>query len=274
MDIGSRTTLNNGVEMPWFGLGVFESEEGGEVEKAVAFALANGYRSIDTASFYRNEKGVGDAVRLSKIPREDIFITSKLWNSEQGYKNTYKAFESSLEKLQVSYLDLYLIHWPGGKKSVDSWKAMEELYKEGKIRSIGVSNFLVKHLKEFLPECRIRPAVNQVEFHPWLVQPELLVFCKENKIQPEAWSPIMKGRVNDIPVLKTIAEKYRKSPVQVVLRWDIQMGVITIPKSVKPERITSNAGIFDFELDENEMALISQLDKNRRLGPHPDEVIF
>ena len=274
MDITSKTVLNNGVEMPWLGLGVFRSEQGGELENAISVALQNGYRSIDTASFYQNEKGVGDAVARSSVPREEIFITTKLWNSDQGYKSTHKAFESSLEKLQTSYIDLYLIHWPGGKKSIDSWKAMEELYQKGKIRAIGVSNFLIKHFEAFLPECKVKPAVNQIEFHPGLVQPELLAYCEKNQIRPEAWSPIMKGRVNDIPLLKEIAEKYKKTPVQIVLRWDIQKGVVTIPKSVTPERIFSNADIFDFELTGEEIAWIDRLDKNQRMGFHPDELIF
>ncbi len=274
MNIESKVVLNNGMEMPWFGLGVFRSEEGGEVENAVAVALKNGYRSIDTASFYQNERGVGKAIRESGIPREEICITTKLWNSDQGYHSTYKAFEESLAKLQTSYLDLYLIHWPGGRKSVDSWRAMEELCQKEKIRAIGVSNFFVKHLKSFLPECKIKPAVNQVELHPRLVQPELLRFCREHKIQPEAWSPIMKGQVNNIPEVKRIADKHGKTPVQVVLRWDIQKEVITIPKSANPERIISNADIFDFELNKKEMALIDDLDRNQRLGPHPDEVLF
>jgi len=274
MDIKSKVILNNGVEMPWLGLGVFMSKDGQEVENAVKAALAHGYRSIDTASIYQNERGVGKAICESGIPREEIFLTSKVWNSDQGYESTIRAFEKSLDKLQTGYLDLYLIHWPKGKLSVETWKAMEELHAKGKIRAIGVSNFLVHHLKEFLPECRIAPAVNQVEFHPELVQPELLEFCKKNQIQQEAWSPIMKGRVNEIPVLKTLAVKYGKTPVQVVLRWDIQKGVVTIPKSVNPGRIISNANIFDFELSEEDMAEISRLDKNRRIGPHPDHISF
>ena len=274
MDIKSKVILNNGVEMPWLGLGVFMSKDGQEVENAVKAALAHGYRSIDTASIYQNEKGVGKAICESGIPREEIFLTSKVWNSDQGYESTIRAFEKSLDKLQTGYLDLYLIHWPKGKLSVETWKAMEELHAKGKIRAVGVSNFLVRHLKEFLPECRVAPAVNQVEFHPELVQPELLEFCKKNQIQQEAWSPIMKGRVNEIPVLKALAVKYGKTPVQVVLRWDIQKGVVTIPKSVNPGRIISNANIFDFELSEEDMAEISRLDKNRRIGPHPDHISF
>ena len=274
MDITSTTKLNNGVEMPWLGLGVFRSEEGTEVENAVLAALSNGYRSIDTAAIYHNEKGVGKAIKASGIQREEIFLTTKVWNSDQGYQSTFEAFNQSIEKLETDYIDLYLIHWPKGKKSVDTWKAMEELYKRGKIRAIGVSNFLVHHLEDFLPECNISPMVNQVEFHPELIQPDLLEYCKKKGIQMEAWSPIMKGRVNTIPVIKGLANKYKKTPVQVVLRWDIQKGIVTIPKSVTPERIISNADVFDFELSAEDMDKINQLDQNKRIGFHPDSIPF
>jgi diketogulonate reductase-like aldo/keto reductase len=274
MNIASKVKLNNGVEMPWFGLGVFMSREGVEVENAVKMALKNGYRHIDTAAIYKNEKGVGKAIRESGIPREEIFVTSKVWNTEQGYETTLAAFDESLEKLQMDYLDLYLVHWPKGNRSVETWKALEELYKKGRVRAIGISNFLVHHLDEFLPHCKIMPAVNQYEFHPELMQPGLLEYCKKRGIQPEAWSPIMKGRVNDIPVMQALAAKYGKNPVQVVLRWDIQKGVVTIPKSVTPERIISNADIFDFELSDEDMAKIDKLDKEARIGGHPDYITF
>lgn len=260
--------------MPWFGLGAFQSKEGAEIENAILTALANGYRSIDTASAYQNERGVGKAIKKSGIPREEIFVTSKVWNTQQGYKSTLMAFEETMEKLDTAYLDLYLIHWPKGKKSVDTWKAMEELYKRGRIRAIGVSNFLTHHLDDFLPECSVFPTVNQVEFHPELVQPELLEYCKNKDIQMEAWSPIMKGKVNYIPLLLELAVKYGKTPVQIVLRWDIQKGVITIPKSVNTERIISNADIFDFEITPEDMKKIDGLDKNKRTGFHPDHVPF
>jgi len=276
MNIRSKVTLNNGVEMPWFGLGVFRSEEGPEVENAVIVALKNGYRHIDTAAIYKNERGVGNAVIESGVPREEIFLTSKVWNTDQGYHTTLEAFEESLEKLQTSYLDLYLIHWPKGKRSVETWRALEELYKKGRVRAIGISNFLVHHLKEFLPECNIIPAVNQYEFHPELLQPDLLEYCRKHGIQAEAWSPIMKGRVIEIPLMQELAEKYGKNPVHIVLRWDIQKGVVTIPKSVTPERIISNAHIFDFELTEEDMAKIDSLDKKEkgRIGFHPDKIPF
>ncbi len=274
MDISSKVKLNNGIEMPILGLGVFRSEEGEEVENAVKTALMHGYLGIDTASIYQNERGVGKAIKESGLNREDIFLTSKVWNTEQGYGRTLKALSNSLDKLQTEYLDLYLIHWPKGKRSVETWKALEELYEEGKIRAIGVSNFLIHHLEEFLPECKIIPAVNQVEFHPELIQPKLLTYCQNKGIQLEAWAPIMKGKVNEIPVMQEIASKYGKTPVQVVLRWDIQKGVVTIPKSVKPERIVSNADIFDFELSAEDMAKIDALDNNNRIGFHPDKIPF
>jgi diketogulonate reductase-like aldo/keto reductase len=260
--------------MPWFGLGTFRAEEGDEVERAVNVALENGYRSIDTAAVYQNEQGVGNAVKASNVAREDIFITSKVWNSEQGYTTTHKAFEETMEKLQLDYLDLYLIHWPKGKKSVETWKAMEELYNSGKIKAIGVSNFLVHHLDEFLPECKVVPTVNQVEFHPELIQPDLLNYCQEKDIQLEAWSPIMKGKIMEIPLFKELAGKYGKNPAQIVLRWDIQKSVVTIPKSVNPERIVANADIFDFELSEEDVLKIDNLDKNARIGFHPDNIPF
>lgn len=274
MNIFSKVKLNNGVEMPWFGLGVFRAKDGQEVENAVLTALKHGYRSIDTAAVYDNEKGVGNAVKESGVSREEIFLTSKVWNTDQGYKSTFRAFEESLERLQTDYLDLYLIHWPKGKRSVETWKAMEELYEEKRVRAIGVSNFLEHHLEDFLPECNIIPAVNQYEFHPELLQPKLLEYCLKKGIRPEAWSPIMRGKVNDIPVLQALAVKYGKTPVQIVLRWDIQKGVVTIPKSVTPERIISNADIFDFELSSEDIAKIDGLDKNNRLGGHPDHITF
>ncbi|MGQ8337152.1 aldo/keto reductase [Sunxiuqinia sp. A32] len=272
--IDSKVTLNNGTKMPWLGLGVFRSREGDEVVNAVKYALNIGYRSIDTAAIYQNERGVGKGIKESGIPREDIFLTSKVWNSDQGYQTTLEAFEKSLEKLQTDYLDLYLIHWPKGEKSIETWQALEELYLKGKIKAIGVSNFLIHQLTDLQKQASIKPMVNQVEFHPELVQPELLEFCKKEQIQVEAWSPIMKGKVNDIPVLKALAAKYQKSPVQIVLRWDIQKGVVTIPKSVTPERIKSNAEIFDFELSEDDIAKIDNLDKFKRIGPDPDNVDF
>lgn len=264
------TKLYNGVGMPWLGLGVHKAGAGSEVVAAIQCALQAGYRSIDTATYYQNEHSVGKAVVESGIPREDIFLTTKVWNTDQGYHSTISAFEASLEKLRTSYIDLYLIHWPQPGTTFETWKAMEELYEKGKIRAIGVCNFLIPHLKRLMESSRIKPMVNQFEFHPELVQPELLQFCKDNRIQPEAWRPIMKGRVNEIEFLQELSDKYQKTPVQIVLRWDIQKGVVTIPKSVTPERITSNADIFDFELSADDVARIDKLDKNVRLGEDPN----
>lgn len=270
--MNATTKLYNGVEMPWLGLGVHRAGSGSEVVAAVKCALQAGYRSIDTATYYQNEHRVGEAVGESGVPREAIFLTTKVWNSDQGYQSTIKAFETSLEKLQTNYLDLYLIHWPQAGTTFETWKAMEELYEKGQVRAIGVCNFLIPHLKRLIENSRVKPMVNQFEFHPELVQPELLQFCNSNQIQPEAWRPIMKGRVNEIVLLQELAEKYRKSPVQVVLRWDIQKGVVTIPKSVTPERIISNADVFDFELSEEDMAKIDSLDKQARMGEDPNQI--
>jgi len=270
----STVPLANGVSMPWLGLGVFRSPEGPEVENAVACALQNGYRSIDTAALYLNERGVGNAIRQSGIAREEIFLTTKIWNSDQGYQSAFRALEQSLEKLQTSYVDLYLIHWPKGELSLKTWKAMEEMYDKGLVRAIGVSNFMVHHLEQLMQHARIRPMVNQYEFHPRLLQPRLLSFCLDHQIRPEAWRPIMEGEVNQIPLMQELGIKYGKSPVQVVLRWDIQKGVVTIPKSVNAERIIHNAQIFDFEISAQDMVRIDQLDKGSRMGADPDDFDF
>ena len=268
----SRVKLYNGVEMPWLGLGVHRAGSGSEVIAAIQCALQAGYRSIDTATYYQNEHSVGNAILESGISREEIFLTTKVWNSDQGYHTTIKVFEESLEKLRTNYLDLYLIHWPQAGTTFETWKAMEELYEKGLIRAIGVCNFLIPHLKRLMENSRIKPMVNQFEFHPELVQPELLQFCKENQIQPEAWRPIMKGRVNELPLLQQLSEKYQKSPVQIVLRWDIQKGVVTIPKSVTPERIVHNADIFDFEISAEDVARIDALNRNARMGEDPNQI--
>lgn len=267
-------TLNNGVEMPWFGLGVFKAKDGREVEQAVHWALEQGYRSIDTAAVYENEQGVGNAVLGSGVPREDVFITTKVWNSDQGYDTTLRAFDASLKRLNTTYIDLYLIHWPVKQKYKDTWRALERIHEDGRARAIGVSNFMVHHLKDLLDDAEVTPAVNQVEFHPWLVQPALLEFCQDNGIFLEAWSPIMRGKVNEVPEIAAIAERHGKTPAQIVLRWDLQHRVITIPKSVRQERIVANADIFDFELGEDDMAAIDALDRGQRLGPDPDNFNF
>lgn len=273
-DLQGTFELHNGVQMPYFGLGVYLSKEGGEVINAVKIALDHGYRHIDTASIYQNEEGVGIGIEESNVDRKDVFLVSKVWNSDQGYDSTLKAFDASLERLGTDYLDLYLIHWPKGEKSKDTWKAMERLYNEKRIRSIGVSNFLQHHLEDLMSATEIVPMVNQMEFHPYLVQQDLVDFCHKNGIQYEAWSPMMQGNIFDIDSIKNLASRYGKTAAQIVLRWDLQKGVVTIPKSTKKERIISNATIFDFELSEEDMALLDDMDRGQRFGPDPDNFDF
>ncbi|WP_217556887.1 aldo/keto reductase [Paenibacillus sp. GbtcB18] len=272
------TTLHNGVKMPWLGLGVFKVEEGPELVEAVKTAIKNGYRSIDTAAVYGNEEGVGQGIREglaeTGLSREDLFVTSKVWNADQGYESTLQALEVSLRKLGLDYLDLYLIHWPVQGKYKDTWRALEAIYESGKARSIGVSNFHVHHLQDLLQDAKIKPMVDQVEFHPCLTQEELRAYCREQGIQFEAWSPLMQGELLDNAVLKGIADRHGKSVAQIILRWDLQNGVVTIPKSTKEHRIIENASVFDFELTADEMSRISALNENRRVGPDPDNFDF
>ncbi len=272
--ISDCATLHNGVKMPWLGLGVYKAAEGEEVERAVRTALEVGYRGIDTAAIYGNERGVGKAVRESGLPREEVFITTKVWNDRQGYESTLQAFERSRQRLGVEYVDLYLIHWPVKGKYKDTWRALEKLYKDGWVRAIGVSNFQIHHLEDLLADCEIRPMVNQVELHPCLTQEPLRDFCRQRQIQVEAWSPLMRGQIFDHPVVVELSRKYGKTPAQILLRWDLQHGIVTIPKSVRPERIRENAGIFDFTLAEEDMAKLDALNENRRIGPDPDNFDF
>ncbi|MFF3025548.1 aldo/keto reductase [Gottfriedia sp. NPDC057948] len=269
-NLKETVTLHNGVKMPRLGLGVFKVSEGEEVVESVKAAIRNGYISIDTAAIYKNEEGVGQAIKESGIAREELFVTSKVWNSDQGYETTLQAFETSLNLLGLDYLDLYLIHWPGVDKYKDTWKALEKLYKDGRVRAIGVSNFQIHHLQDLLSDCDIKPMVNQVEFHPHLTQKELLAFCKNEGIQMEAWSPLKRGQLLEEPVLTKIAHKYNKSVAQVILRWDLQNDVVTIPKSIKENRIIENANIFDFELTQEDMENIDALNQDSRAGSHPD----
>ncbi|NBJ68250.1 aldo/keto reductase [Roseburia sp. 1XD42-34] len=262
--------LNNRVKMPGFGLGVYKVKNGRTVKTAVHAALENGYRLIDTASFYDNEIGVGEALKEANLPREEWFITTKVWNDQQGYEATKKAFERSLQKLGLDYIDLYLIHWPVKGMYVDTWKAMEELYHSGKVRAIGVSNFHQHHLENLMANREIVPAINQVEYHPHLTQETLHAFCKQHGIQLEAWSPLKRGQLLDDPFLTSLGKKYGKTAAQIILRWNIQNEVITIPKSTKPSRIKENAAIFDFSLTEDEMKQINSLNKNERSGTNPN----
>jgi methylglyoxal/glyoxal reductase len=268
------TVLANQVQMPWLGLGVYKAQEGEEVKQAVLAAIRNGYRSIDTAALYRNEEGVGAAIRQSGVARQELFITTKVWNEDQGYESTLAAFETSRQKLQLDYIDLYLIHWPLPKKNKykETWRALEKLYRDGKVRAIGVSNFQVPHLEDLLSTSEVAPMVNQVEFHPLLTQKKLLAFCKARGIQLEAWSPLMRGNL-DLPLLMQLAAKYGKTPAQIVLRWDLQHGVVTIPKSVREERIKLNADVFDFTLSQADMEAIDGLNQDKRFGPDPDVMV-
>jgi len=272
--INDYATLHNGVKMPWLGLGVWKVKDGDEVINAVKTALEVGYRHIDTAAVYENEEGVGQAIKAAGVPREELFITTKVWNADQGYETTLQAFETSLQKLGLDYIDLYLVHWPVKGKYKDTYRALEKLYREGRIRAIGVSNFQIHHLEDLMNDCEVKPMVNQVEYHPRLTQKELHAFCKKHDIQLEAWSPLMQGKLLDEPTLVKIGEKYGKSPAQIILRWDLQNEVVTIPKSIQPHRIRENANIFDFELTDEEMGAIDALNRNERIGPDPDNFDF
>jgi diketogulonate reductase-like aldo/keto reductase len=273
-NISDAATLRNGAKMPWLGFGVLHIADGETVENAVRWALETGYRHIDTAAIYGNEAGVGRAIKQSGVPRSDIFVTTKVWNRDQGYEQTLSAFEASLERLDMEYVDLYLVHWPVEGKYKETWQAVEMIYDSGRSRAIGVSNFLVHHLEILLSEARIAPMVDQVEFHPYLQQPDLQAFCREHQIQLEAWRPIMKGKVNQVVELVELGHRYGKTPVQITLRWMIQRGVVAIPKSEQQARIQSNADIFDFELETEDLAVIDSLDRHERLGADPDNFHF
>jgi methylglyoxal/glyoxal reductase len=277
-NLQDTTTLHNGVKMPWFGLGVFKVEEGPELINAVKTAIKHGYRSVDTAAIYENEEGVGkgiqEGLKEAGIAREELFVTSKVWNADLGYESVIAAYETSLEKLGLEYLDLYLIHWPVEGKYKDAWRALETLYKEGRVKAIGVSNFQIHHLEDLMKDAEIKPMINQVECHPRLTQKELQAFCRENGIQLEAWSPLMQGQLLDNDVLQGIANKHNKSVAQIILRWDLQNGIITIPKSTKEHRIAENANVFDFELSKEEMQIIDDLNQDYRVGPDPDNFDF
>lgn len=265
--------LNNGVKMPWLGLGVYKVQNGEEVIHSIKSAVNAGYRSIDTAAFYENEEGVGQAIKECGVPREELFITTKVWNDQHGYEPALKAFEESRKKLKTDYVDLFLIHWPVTGMYKDTWRALEKLYKDGYIRAIGVSNFHIHHLKDLMGDCEITPAVNQVEFHPYLTQRNLHSFCREQGIQLEAWGPLARGAVVKDKIIQEIASKYKKTPAQIVLRWDVQKQVVTIPKSVQEYRIIENMEIFYFELTEDEMKKIDSLNRDERTGPNPDTFV-
>ena len=269
--------LNNGVEIPMLGLGTYKigiTEE--DVYRSVRTAIDNGYRHIDTATLYVNEKPVGRAIRESGIPREEIFLTTKLWGSDILKNRVQHAFEGSLQNMKLDYVDLYLVHWPVKGMVNSTWKEMEKIYESGKAKAIGLSNHLIHHMEEVLKDATVIPAVNQMELHPYLSQKDVVDYCKSHDIVPEAWSPLGSSKVPllEDEVLIWIAGKYGKSPAQVVLRWNIQKGVVVIPKSSSKERQAENFDIFDFELTQEEIKQIDDLDKNHRTGAHPDNIEF
>ncbi|MEU6522881.1 aldo/keto reductase [Streptomyces sp. NPDC046924] len=264
-------TLNNGVEMPQLGFGVWQVPDA-EAETAVAAALEAGYRSIDTAAAYGNEEGTGRAIAASGLPREDLFVTTKLWNTDHGYDSTLRAFDASLSKLGLDHVDLYLIHWPTPARGryVDTYRAFEKLYAEGRVRAIGVSNFQREHLEHLIAETSVVPAVDQIELHPHLQQRAAREYHAQQGIATEAWSPLGQGKgLLEVPAIVAIAQKHGRTPAQVVLRWHIQLGNVVIPKSVTPSRIRENIDVFGFSLDTEDLAAISALDEGRRLGPDP-----
>jgi len=272
-DIDTPTiALNDGASIPQLGLGVYKVPDD-EAETVVATALEAGYRHLDTASFYGNEGGVGRAMRASGVPRDEVFLTTKVWNTDHGYDETLRAFDLSLETLGTDHVELYLIHWPAPRQDryVETYRALERIREEGRARSIGVSNFQVHHLERLLGETGVVPAVDQVEAHPWLQQRELRAFADAHGIVTEAWSPLARGRILDDPTLLRLAEAHGVSTAQVVIRWHLQQGLVVIPKSVTPSRIRSNADVFGFELSDGDLAAIAALDSGQRTGSHPDD---
>jgi len=256
-------TLANGLKMPWIGLGTFD--QGPTASKAVELAIQAGYRSIDTGSFYQNEEDIGLGIRAAGVPRESLFITTKVWNSEHGFAATLKSFEVSRQKLGLDYIDLYLIHWPVGGQNAETWKALEKIYEQGKVRAVGVSNFEIHHLKELKKTASMWPVVNQIELHPMKASVDLRKYCADQGIQVEAWAPLAQGNLSQNPVLKKIAEAHKKNIAQVILRWHLQNDIVAIPKSSHEHRIKENIDIFDFELSASELAQIDALDENRHL---------
>lgn len=258
--MGKFKVLSNGIKIPSIGFGTYKSGDNNETAEIVKYALESGYRQIDTASFYGNEVGIGNAIKESKVKREDIFLVTKLWNDDHGYDKTIEAFNNSLKRLQVEYLDLYLIHWPN-KLNAETWRAFEDLYKAGKVKAIGVCNFKIGHLEELKKTAKIMPMVNQVEVHPQSSKNEMLNYCIENNIQLIAWSPIMRGKLFTNELMLNLSEKYQKSVAQVILRWHIQRGVIPIPKSSNKTRIKENLNVFDFEISNEDMKSIYMLNE-------------
>ena len=272
LNIQSTVKLNNDVRMPILGLGVYQSPPGRATRNAVNFALRVGYRHVDTARIYGNEADVGEAVRESGVPRGDLFTATKLWNSDQGYASTLRACEASLKRLGLDYLDLYLVHFPVPDVRKESWRAMETLLKKGRCRAIGVSNFTIRHLEELIGESHVIPSVNQVEFHPFLYQKELLEYCQMKGIQVEAYSPLARGERLKHPRIISLATKYSKTPAQLMIRWGIQHGPVVIPKSTREERIRENSQVFDFDISDYDMRSLDSLNEDLRLNWDPTNV--
>lgn len=274
--------LSNNYKIPTIGFGTFRTPSGEETEQSVINAIKSGYRHIDCAAAYGNEKSVGEAIRKSGVVREELFVTSKLWNDNKGYEETLATFNQTLEDLQLDYLDLYLIHWPIAKASKnnwqkansESWRAFEKLYKQGKVKAIGVSNFLTHHFEPLLKTAKILPMVNQIELHPGMLQDKTVEFCNQHNILVEAWAPFSNGQIFNHPVLKEIADQYKKSVAQLSLRWIIQKGIVPLPKSVTPERIKNNLEVFDFEISSQDVDRIDRLTDCGGSGLHPDKVDF
>ncbi len=274
LNLSDTHLLNNGVRMPALGLGTWQAAQGDETEMAILDAFEVGYRHIDTATMYKNEETVGRAFRVSGLPREEVFITTKVWNDDQRSGQVARALEESLSRLGMDYVDLYLIHWPVPGKFVQTWRVLEDLARQGKALAIGVSNFMESHLDELATESRVTPAVNQFEWHPWLQQRALVERCRRDGIVVEAWAPIMKGKVSEVSEIVEIARRHKKTPAQVTLRYGLQNRVVMIPKSTRRERIEENADLFDFELSVDEMKLMAGLDQGKRLGPDPHHITF
>jgi methylglyoxal/glyoxal reductase len=271
LTIASTKKLNSGQEIPMLGLGVYQTPAGRITQEAVKFALKTGYRHIDTATIYGNEEDVGRGVRDSGVPREQVFVTTKLWNSDHGYDAALKACDRSLRRLGLGYIDLYLIHWPVTELRGETWRALVELQRRGSCRAIGVSNYTVRHLQELLDGSEVTPAVNQVEFNPFLYQEELLKFCNGKGIQLEAYSPLTRGHKLSHPMVLEVAKKHSKSPAQIMIRWSLQHGLVVIPKSARPERIKENSEVFDFNISPADMSRLDSLSEDLRTDWDPTD---
>ncbi|MFW9991171.1 MAG: aldo/keto reductase [Candidatus Odinarchaeota archaeon] len=271
LTINSKARLNNGIEMPFIGLGVYQSPGGNVTTNAVLYALEAGYRHVDTAKIYGNERDVGRAIREGPVSRKEIFVTTKLWNSDHGYSATIKACNESLEKLRLEYVDLYLIHWPVKESRLESWRAMETALDEGKCKAVGVSNYMVRHLEELLDNCSITPAVNQIELNPYnyLYMKEIVDLCRSKNIQLEAYSPLTKGKKLNDPKLVDVARKYSKTPAQILIRWALEEKMVVIPKSTNKTRIRENSSVFDFTISREDMEYMNSFNEDLITGWDP-----